>query len=109
MPNYQFKFRYEFKATCPRCDRQLTSEDYPCKNCGKAYYKLTLDGAFIGCAVCGRMNSLTVGVKCRSCGAEIHRLDFNTGQKTVWTVGLVVMLGVIVVVALSFAIDNCLI
>ena len=72
------RFTHKWKRKCPRCDRTLSNDDFPCPNCGKGQLRgianlSAFPSARLGCNRCGKPG---YKLTCPSCGADA----FYNGQ-----------------------------
>jgi len=75
-------YKKEWTATCPRCDNQITHNDFTCTNCGKGKVKVSeyiinsVRSIYFGCEYCGE--SAAYSVKCPKCGASFNEKQVKT-------------------------------
>ena len=69
------KYKREWKAICPRYDKQLTYADFVTPNCGKGKIKANViaESIFLGCEHC---DHIFPRLKC-SCGTSIQNSQLH--------------------------------
>ena len=107
MSSYSNKniYHYFWKATCPRCGKILTQNDFKCKNCYRGTYQIEEtnddDYTYISGYSCNVCHDKTFSFYCPDCNADVtNQIRRDTGGGFFDTLfGWLIIIGIILVIS----------